>query len=180
MPKNDNAHAVRLRESLEKHGHEAVARELAESCPLSKTADIEKKFRWAQRVCAVLEAHLDEAEIMAVRRACRCNDGKANAQRLLKYTRKAASVEAFVRAFNQGETFASLEYVSERELLLCYPQCYCACIKRVPHPLSRTWCYCTLGNAQGMLEAVFGPDVRVTLLETIKSGAQRCAIRVEW
>lgn len=142
MTKNDNAHAVRLLTNLKEHGHEDAARELAEERPLSKTADIEKKFRWAQTACAVLEAHLDEAEIIAVRRACRCNDGKANAQRLLKYARKAASVEAFVRAFNQGETFASLEYVSERELLLCYPQCYCACVKRVPHTLSRTWCYC--------------------------------------
>lgn len=73
-----------------------------------------------------------------------------------------------------------MEYMSDNRILFCYPECYCACVKRVPHELSKTWCYCTLGNAEGIFSKVFGKDVKVTLLRSIKNGADKCVIEVEW
>ena len=90
------------------------------------------------------------------------------------------SIEEFVNIFNQNETFALMEYVSDNRILFCYPECYCACVKRVPHELSKTWCYCTLGNAEGIFSKVFEKDVKVTLLKSIKTGADKCVIEVEW
>ena len=115
-----------------------------------------------------------------MRKDCKCNDGKSIAQKLLKYLNKADSIEEFVKAFNQNETFASLEYISDNKILFCYHECYCPCVKRVPQEMSKTWCYCTLGNAEGIFSKVFKKDVEVTLLETVKSGSDRCVIEVKW
>ena len=180
MPKNDNAHSIRLVESLKKNIGSELAEQFVERYPLSKSATIEKKFEWAQNACSFLEAHLDDSTILRVRKECRCNDGKSIAKKLLKYLNKAESIREFVDTFNQGETFASLEYISENKLLFCYPECYCPCVKRIPENVSRSWCYCTLGNAEGIFREVFQKDVKVTLLESIKTGAKRCAIEVEW
>ncbi|MDO5156554.1 MAG: radical SAM protein [Eubacteriales bacterium] len=49
MAKNDNPHATRLMDSLNKHGKERDAQELAERNPLSKSATFEKKFAWASK-----------------------------------------------------------------------------------------------------------------------------------
>ncbi len=48
MAKNDNPHALRFISSMEKHnlGEEAI--KFSQEHPLSKSADIEKKFEWAQ------------------------------------------------------------------------------------------------------------------------------------
>jgi hypothetical protein len=46
--------------------------------------------------------------------------------------------------------------------------------------VSRTWCYCTLGNAEGIFKEVFKKEIKVTLLESIKTGGDRCVIEVEW
>ena len=108
------------------------------------------------------------------------HDGKSIANKILKYLNKANSIEEFVTNFNAKENFAKLEYISDNKILFCYPECYCACVKRVPQPLSMAWCYCTLGNAEGIFTEVFKKDVKVTLLESIKTGSDRCVIEVEW
>lgn len=180
MAKNDNAHSIRLAQSLEKNAGYDIANQFVEKHPLSKSANIEKKYQWAKTICNHLEEHFDTDTIIKIRKECRCNDGKSIARKFLKYLNKADSVKQFVCLFNQNETFASLEYISDNKLLFFYPECYCACVKRVPQELSKTWCYCTLGNAEGIFSEVFKKDVKVTLLESIKTGADKCVIEVEW
>ena len=56
---------------------------------------------------------------------------------------------------------------------------FVSCVKRVPQELSKTWCYCTLGNAEGIFSKVFNKTVKVTLLESIKIGLGNCVIEVK-
>lgn len=179
MAKNDNAHSIRLLDSLRRNIGNNVADEFEKKYPLSKAANIEKKYEWAKNVCDYLDEHYDTETIMTLRKECRCNDGKSIANKILKYLNKADSIEQFVKTFNKNETFASLEYVSDNKILFCYPECYCACIKRVTGKVSRTWCYCTLGNAESIFKEVFKKEIKVTLLESIKTGGDRCVIEVE-
>lgn len=178
--KNDNAHSIRMTESLRKNISEEVAKDFAEKHSLSKSASIEKKFNWATSVCQYLEENLDQSEIIRVRKECRCNDGKAIANKLIKYLNQTNTILDFVNAFNKNETFAKLEYIRDNKILFCYPECYCACVKRIPKELSKTWCYCTLGNAEGIFKEVFNKDVTLELIESIKTGGNRCSIEVAW
>lgn len=180
MSQNDNAHSVRMKNALQKNFGEVIATEFEEKFPLSKSADINKKYEWAKQSCSFLEERYNDEQIAALRRECRCNDGKSIAQKMLKYLKRTENIKSFTEDFNRNESFACLEYISEHQLLFCYPQCYCACVKRVPKPLSKTWCYCTLGNAHGIFEELFQKEVKVSLLESIKSGGARCVIAVEW
>lgn len=180
MAKNDNAHSIRMVESLRKNVGTKAAEEFEETYILSKSANIDKKYEWAKKVCGYLEENYDTATIISIRKECRCNDGKSISNKLLKYLNKATDIEEFVRLFNQEESFAFMEYISEHKILFCYPQCYCACVKRVPQKLSKSWCYCTLGNAEGIFRCVFKKDVKVSLRESIKSGSDKCVIEVEW
>ena len=180
MHKNDNAHSLRMVDSLKKNISSDAAEQFVAEYPLSKSADVVKKFGWAQATCNYLEENFAEETIVKVRKECRCNDGKSIANKLLKYLNTAENIKGFVDSFNQRESFAQMEYISENKLLFCYPQCYCACVKRIPQKLSKTWCYCTLGNAEGIFREVFKKDVNVRLLESIKIGGNRCVIEVEW
>lgn len=180
MPKNDNAHSLRLIASLTENNCPELAEQLETKYPLSKSASIEKKFEWAKQACAFLEDNLGEEEIINIRKKCICNDGASNAKKLSKYLNKASDIKEFIDDFNANETFASMEYIADNKLLFCYPECYCGCVKRIPENLTKSWCYCTIGFAESMFRAVFQTDVTVTLTETIKTGATRCAMLVEW
>ena len=180
MAKNDNAHSVRMVNSINKNVGNEMAKEFEERYPLSKSADVKKKYAWALDTCNYLEEHFGLNTIINLRKECRCNDGKSIAKKILKYLNGASSIERFVELFNANESFASFEYISENKMLFCYPECYCACVKRAQQNLPKTWCYCTLGNAEGIFKEVFKRDVKVTLLSSILSGDERCIIEVEW
>lgn len=181
MEKNDHAPSIRLTESIKRHIGNEAAEDFAKEYPLSKSAGIDKKYEWARNTCDFLEAHYDLETIITIRKECRCNDGKSIANKLLQYLNKANNIEQFVHAFNEHETFATMEYISDHHIRFSYPQCYCACIKRVPGVLSKTWCYCTLGNAESIFKEVFKQDdIKVTLLESIKTGGNKCVVAVTW
>lgn len=66
MAKKDNAHSVRMIDSLRKNIGNDVADEFEENYPLSKAANIEKKYEWAKNVCHHLEEYYDTETIMTL------------------------------------------------------------------------------------------------------------------
>lgn len=180
MPKNDNPHSLRLIEALQGAFGAERADAFALENPLSKAADVEKKHRWACEVCAALEASSSPDEAARIRRACRCGDGKSMAQEIMKCIKKAGSLAEGCTLFSQQNRYAFLEYVSENELIFGYHACVCSCIKRAEGTVPALWCECSAEYAEAMFSQVFGEDVCVTLLDSVKSGAERCTLRVEW
>ena len=180
MPKNDNAHALRFAESLCTYAGAEAAAQFAEAHPLSKSATVDKKFQWAAEVCQYLDENFDPKTRQDIRKSCLCNNGKSNARKMSVYLKQTNSIREFVDAFNHNESFASLEYISENKILFCYPECYCACVKRAEGTLPITWCYCTIGNAEGIFQELLQKEVSITLLESIKNGGERCVMEVEW
>jgi hypothetical protein len=180
MAKNDNPQLLRMVESLNTVIGNHEGHEFEKNYPLSKSANINKKFEWAKEACEYLEKNYDRDTNMRIREKCICNDGKATVNTLLKYLKETDSISEFVDRFNEKESFASLEYIHNSKLMFCYPECYCSCVKRVKEQLPETWCFCTLGYAKKVFSKVFGKEVKAELVESIKMGNQRCAVSIEW
>ena len=66
MAKNDNPHALRFLESMKKHDMTEAAERFAEEHPLAKSANIEKKFEWAQKVCEFLTEKFDDDTVKKI------------------------------------------------------------------------------------------------------------------
>ena len=180
MPKSDNAHALRMTAAIREVIGEAAAQAFEERFPLSKSASIEKKFGWAQQSCGDLAERYPEDAVQAVRERCICNDGASTARLLRRYWKEAGSLQGMAELFSSRETFTWLDYVSDRELIFGYPQCCCTCVKRVDGVLPRAWCYCTVGYAKKLFQQVLEAPVQAELLESVKTGGKRCAVRVTW
>lgn len=180
MPKNDNPHALRLIEALRSSCSEEAAQSFVNDYPLSKGADVEKKYRWACDICAVLERQHSHEEAADIRRACRCGDGKTMAQEIIGCISKSGSLAAGCTAFSRKNKYAFLECINEHEMIFGYHACVCSCIKRAEGNVPLLWCECSVGYAETMFRQVFGSTVHVTLLASAKSGADRCTLHVEW
>lgn len=180
MPKNDNAHALRLIEALRTSCDEEASIAFADAYPLSKSADVDKKYRWACNVCHALEAQFSPHEAAAIRHACRCGDGKTMAQDISRCISTAGNLHDGCQLFSEQNKYAFLEYVSENEVLFGYHACVCSCIKRSEGSVPALWCECSVGYTEAMFRQVFGTSANVTLLGTAKSGSNRCAFRVQW
>ena len=174
MPVNDNPHALRLAESLRSHAGDAAAQIFADAHPLARSADVSKKHRWACEVCAALSAQYDAETAAAIRRACRCNDGRTMAQQILRCLRKTTTPDAACALFTQENPYAFLEYISDDELIFGYRACVCSCVKRAEGPVPLLWCECSAGYTEAMFRQIFGEDVQVELLGSIAAVCTRC------
>ena len=177
MPKNDNPHSIRLYGSLCKYAGETAAEKIAHKIPLSKSADFEKKFAWAESICADLEAEFDNETVKTIRMDCACGPemGKINALRKVFLT--AEGLEDFAERANKLKQGFTVKY-EDGALFLIYPTCYCSCVKRVDKPISKTWCYCTLGYTKRMFENILDRPVDVELMESVKTGGRECRIKI--
>lgn len=178
MPKNDNPHALRLYNSLKLNVNQETADEFADMLPLSKSADFEKKFSWVTQVCDFLDTRFDEDTKSQIRFACHCEDGASKADTMKKYLKSTTNLKEFAELFNSKESYAKIE-INGNDILFIYPTCYCSYVKRVNKPVSKTWCYCTLGYAKSLFEKVFDENVDVELLESIKMGDSRCTVKIK-
>ncbi|MBQ8556679.1 MAG: hypothetical protein IJ438_12535 [Clostridia bacterium] len=180
MPKNDNAHSLRLIAALRAIAGDAAAADFAARYPLSKSADVPHKFCWAKETCSALAASFGPDTAARIRRHCRCGNGRTMAQEIAACICKAGSLPAACELFTQKNRYAFLEYVGQRELIFGYHGCVCSCVKRTEETLDALWCECSAGYAEAMFAQVFGAGVQVALLESIKAGDPRCAFRVQW
>jgi hypothetical protein len=82
--------------------------------------------------------------------------------------------------FSEKNEYAFLEYISDHEVIFGYHACVCSCIKRAEGPIPLLFCECSAGYAEDMFRQVFGDTVQVTMLDSVKIGAERCTFRIHW
>lgn len=178
MTKNDNAHALRLCNSLAVHCGNEAAEALTSEYPLSKSAGVEKKFEWANNICRFLNERYDNETVMSIRMDCACGPETGKCKKVKEMFDKSLNPEAFVDRVNKLNLGYTLEYDGENYFLI-YPRCYCSCVKNIPKNVPEAWCYCTIGYTKKLFEFVFEGEVEAELINSVKLGADNCRIRVK-
>ncbi len=177
MPKTDNPHSIRLYNSLMKHTDAATSEGIAHKIPLSNSADAEKKFVWAQSICAALELNFDDETIKSIRMDCACGPDAGKINSLKKLYLSCRSIETFAEKATALQQGYKMKYDGQ-SLYLLYPQCYCSCVKKINQLLSKTWCYCTLGYTKKMFEGILERPIDVELVDSVKMGGEKCIIKI--
>ncbi len=177
MPKNDNPQALRFLTSMAKHGKQEAGDRFAGEYPLGKSADVRKKMKWAKNLCSFLDENYDNETVKAIRMDCACEPSSAFSGKIRAIYEKGKDPYAFSKNINMLDLGFTLEY-DGNSYILEYPQCYCSCVKRVDETLPRAWCYCTLGYNKRLFENIFGQEVRVELINSVKLGDAVCRIRI--
>lgn len=174
---NTNRHAQSLYNSLLKYADKQAADEFASKFPLSKSAVFERKFEWAKDICAYLESEFDEETIKTIRMDCACGPSAERMGKLKRLYSTSRSLTEFMEKYNR-ENPDSTVWCEGDTLFFSYPVCYCPCVKRTDKPISKTWCYCTLGYTKRLFDYTFGCDTDVELMETVKTGGSRCLMKI--
>ncbi len=177
MAKTENPHSVRLYDSLFKHLGKETAERIAHKIPLSNSADARKKFIWAESISADLEKELDDETIKLIRMDCACGPDAGKISTLKKVYQSSTGLQDFAEKASGLKQGFELEY-KDQSLHLFYPQCYCSCVKRIQQPISKAWCYCTLGYTKKMFEAILERPVEALLLDSVKMGGKHCIIKI--
>lgn len=184
MPiKNEAAQAIRMAAAIRKCVGEQAAADFEQKFTLSRTANVKTKFKWAKDICNYLDEKYDEDTVREIRENCCCNSGNTAAKHMKTCLKKTDCIKDFVDLFNGSDGTNGdgwLEYISENSVFMCYSRCMCGCVRHVDDLLPETWCYCAIRYARDVFTQVFGEGVSVQLIESVKTGATRCTLRVEW
>ena len=174
---NDNPHMIRFIDSLTKHVSQKDFDEYLSTHRLSKSASIDKKFVWAKSTCNFLMNKYEDDKIKCIRMDCACGPELGKGKKITEIYDKESDLFLFVEKVNKLNQGFQIEHDGE-SFYLIYPQCYCSCVKRIDQPLSKVWCYCTLGYTKRMFEYIFSRAVEVELLNSVKIGDDICKIRI--
>ncbi|MDD4296390.1 MAG: DUF6144 family protein [Eubacteriales bacterium] len=177
MPKSDNKHAINLYESIDRHIGHAAAEDFIEKLPLSKSADYNRKFKWANDVCAYLESQFKEDEIRKIRMDCSCDPGN-KAENVKKMYEASADYNEFCEKFNKEYTPSNSLSHDGIVLYFSYPTCYCSCIKRGDGNVTKSWCICTIGYTKRLFSYALSREIDVELLESVKTGGTKCLMKI--
>lgn len=108
---------------------------------------------------------------------CVCGPGMGKIDKMKKLYQTSKDINEFalkLNTLNQGFKVES----RDNALFLIYPTCYCSCVNRIDKNLPKTWCYCTLGYTKKMFEHTFDREINVELIESVKTGGNKCVIKI--
>ena len=136
----------------------------------------EDNATWVKSTMKRLECSFDRSTVKQIRMNCQCGYGMDE---------KLALVQELFEASSSLEEIASHEKAkaaglscSNGELYLQFPFCPCPMLADVDRLETDTWCQCTTGYSKVLFEKVFGCEVDVELLKSIKMGDDICLMKI--
>lgn len=139
-------------------------------------AGAEDDAAWVNGSMRRLERRFADAEVKEIRMACQCGYGMQEKIDLVEELyRQADTLEGFA---NCEQALAAGLFAEDGQLYLQFPFCPCPMLADVEKLESMAWCQCTTGYSKVLFEKVFGCEVEVELLESVKAGDKRCLMRI--
>lgn len=139
-------------------------------------AETKDDAAWVKETMRKLEAVYDKETLIRLRMDCQCGYGMEEKKELVRELYDSA---------NNMEEFAGREkarnaglFTQNGELFLRFPFCPCPMLANVDQLDTKTWCYCTIGYSKKLFEDVWGCEVDVDLLKSIKAGDDMCLMKI--
>lgn len=165
-------HEEALYQAIRKFGGEETARTIVHG----EGGQPERDADWAGNAMQRLEKAFEPDAVKQVRMDCQCGYGMEQ---------KLELVQRLFAEAHDLEEFANCEtarnaglFVEDGVLYLQFWFCPCPLLASVDRLPNKTWCYCTAGYSKALFERVFGCEVDVELLESIKAGDSRCLMSI--
>lgn len=142
----------------------------------NELASTEDNQTWVKSTMKRLEDHFDAPTVKTIRMQCQCGYGMDEKLALLKeLIESSANIEEFG---NSEKAQAAGMYCENKELYLQFFFCPCPMLADVDRLETNTWCQCTTGYSKVLFEKAFGCDVKVELLNSVKTGDERCLMKI--
>jgi len=68
--------------------------------------------------------------------------------------------------------------IENNNVYVVFDKCYCPLVNVNPEGISKTLCYCTLGNLKKKFRIGLGRDVGILMEKTVLAGDDECRFRV--
>ncbi|SHN53964.1 DUF6144 family protein [Desulfovibrio litoralis] len=137
---------------------------------------LEDDKTWVKSTMSRLESKFDKPTVKHIRMNCQCGqEMDKNLALVQELFESSASLDEFA---NQEKAKAAGLSAVNGELYLQFPFCPCPILADVEKLDTDTWCQCTTGYSKVLFEKVFGCEVMVELLKSVKMGDDICLMKI--
>jgi hypothetical protein len=161
-----------LLNAVKAQSEEEIAREIVHGDKSQPESDSD----WVKSSMERLEHTFPPDVVKQIRMSCQCGYGM---DEKLELVQNLYSTAQNLEDFANCEASREAGLFSKDEVLyLQFPFCPCPMLASVDRLPTRTWCHCTTGYSKVLFEKVFGCEVEVELLESIKAGDAVCLMKI--
>lgn len=178
--KQRHQEAEKLFRNIVKHSYEELAHTISFGKELPVHPSKDEKSEWVAFICKELEKQFNENTIKRIRMDCFCTEGGKLHENIIfikKIYDASSSLQDFVNRINEHSVgwelkngFLYTKYIGT---------CSCPMLEGVNKLPFKTWCYCTVGYNKEIFKHVFGCDVEIELLKSIKMGDDICLMKID-
>lgn len=131
---------------------------------------------WLKQLLKSLDENLDENTRIQVMETCgeECPFTHLTDERLLVIRKESKNEYDFLIKLSQQWRVK----VENENVYVVFDKCYCPLINQDTKDVSKTLCYCTLGNLKKKFKIGLGRDVNVLMEKTILAGDKECRFKV--
>ena len=131
---------------------------------------------WIKELLKNLDENVDEPSRIKIMEACgeKCPFTHLPDEKLLKIKEASKNESDFIDRLSQ-EWRVKIE---GNDVYVIFDQCYCPLVNEDTGNVSKTLCYCTLGNIKKKFRLGLGKDVAVLMEKTILAGDSECRFKV--
>lgn len=160
--------------AVEKFGGENTAKKIVYGA--NEEAREENNGTWVNATMKRLEDSFAPTVTKQIRMECQCGYGMEEKVALLRELR--ASYSDLEEMANSDKAKTAGLFSENDSLYLQFTFCPCPMLGEVEQLDSKTWCQCTTGYSKVLFERAFECKADVELLESIKSGDNRCLMKI--
>lgn len=134
------------------------------------------KEKWIRELLSNLDNFVEEKTKQKILEQCgtKCPYSHMPEERIIELRNEAESERDFL------ERLCAVWHLSneEGEYHVIFDQCYCPLVNSDPHNISKTMCYCTLGNLKHKFTLSLGREIEVEMQQTILAGDDICKFKI--
>ena len=165
----------RLARNIEQETNRAVLLKVMQDIDQFQSAsDKAMKAAWIKGAIERLEKLVDKETAVKIMESCGLECCSSSARKRAKQLMsKSQSIEEFLNKFSAGGYRFILK--DNNTIIGTYNKCYCEQVKHAKELFSaNTYCQCGVGYLKQLFESALGKPVKVELIQSILTGAERC------
>lgn len=167
----------RLAQVIEKElGRQTLLTVMKDVQQYTLTNDYAKKAAWTKTAIERLDELVGREKTREIMKQCgrRCC-GVTTRKKAKKLMQESTSIPELIDKLNKTGIGGGRLQLKDNTITGGYDHCYCGQVKKTQEPfISTTYCHCSVGWYQQLLETALEKPVEVEITQSIISGAKSC------
>jgi len=167
--------------NIERETNQSVVLEIVQDMDQFESAPTRgEKAEWIKESIKRLEQQVGKKKSIVIMENCgRECCGPKHSKHVKKLMDESKSIEEFVNKLSRGGVKFKIK--DKNTIIGEYNKCYCSLVNQIQKPFSsKIYCHCGVGYIKQQFESALNKPVKVELVQSVITGAEKCKFLINY